>query len=130
MPKQTKQDVQQLLLDKIAELSKQVAELKQQQATQPARASRKRERGEARPDVFYVLLGVPSQGLSPQALACARILATAADVNHIPESEAMELIEAGKQSGRLRTSQDSWHIFQYYRPQLIAGDYLRMITNQ
>ena len=94
------------------------------------RASRKRERGEARPDVFYVLLGVPSQGLSPQALACARILATAADVNHIPESEAMELIEAGKQSGRLRTSQDSWHIFQYYRPQLIAGDYLRMITNQ
>jgi hypothetical protein len=74
-----------------------------------------------------VLLGIPTQGLAPQAIACARILATATDTKHIPESEAMELIEAAKKSGKLKTKQDSWHIFQYYRPQLIAGDYLRML---
>lgn len=124
----TKKPTVQDLLDRIAALSEEVASLKQQQNNQPPRAStpRKRERGQARPDVFYVLHGVPAAGLPPQAIICARILATAANVNHIPESEAMELIEAGKQSGKLKTTQDSWHIFQYYRAKLIAGDYLQM----
>lgn len=122
-----KQTVEQMLLGKIEDLTQQIAELRAAQTT-TAKVARKRERGQARPDVYYVLHAVPSQGVPPQAIACARILATAKNANHIPESEAMELIEAGKQSGRLKTNQDSWHIFQYYRPKLIGGNYLQMKT--
>lgn len=129
MAKPTKQQLEQMLLEQIAKLTERLGALEQQQQQPPAaKTARKRERGAARPEVYYVLLGVPSQGLPPQAMACARILATAADTNNIPESEAMELIEAGKQSGKLKTGQDSWHIFQYYRARLIEGDFLRMLT--
>lgn len=123
-----KPNLEQMLLEQIAALTEQVAQLKAAQDAKPAKVARKRERGQARPEVFYVLHGVPSQGLPPQAIACARILSTASNTNHIPESEAMELIEAGKQSGKLKTDQDSWHIFQYYRAKLIAGNYLQMKT--
>lgn len=129
MPKPKQPNLQQQLLDQIAELSKQVAELKQNQQQQVQTVSKKREKGQPRPDVYYVLAGIPTKGLPPQAINCARILATAADTNHIPEAEAMALIEAGKAAGKLKTTQDAWHIFQYYRPQLISGDYLVMKTS-
>lgn len=119
--------VEQMLLDQIAALSKQIAEIKAQQST-PQPAHKESKKGQPRPDVYYVLAGIPSQGLPPQAIACARILATAADVNHITEAEAMKLMDDGKAAGYLRTDQEAWRIFQYYRARLIAGNYLRMLN--
>lgn len=113
------------LLAKVQELSNELEALKQKQ--QPV-VAQKSTKGGPRPDVFYVLAGIPSKGLPPQAIVCARVLSTARDVNHISEEEAMELIERAKVEGRLRTKQGAWHIFQYYRPRLIEGDFLRMIT--
>lgn len=111
-------------------LTKQVEELKNQLEAmqQPQTQKRKVAKGAARPDVYYVLHGVPTGKMQPQAIACARILATASDVKHIPESEAMALIEAAHKDGRLKTTQDPWHIFQYYRPRLIEKDFLLMQT--
>ena len=128
MAKQTKQQLEQVLLDQIAKLVEKVDALEQKQSQPVVVVARKREIGQPRPEVYYVLQGVPTKDLPPQALACARILATAKDTRHIPESEAMALIEVGKQSGRLKTSQPSWRIFQYYRAKLISGDFLLMLT--
>jgi hypothetical protein len=128
MAKQTKKTIEQLLLDQIANLGEQIAEIRARQQVQQPVVGRKKTKGQPRPDVYYVLSGVPSQGLPPQAIACARILATAKDTNHIPEEEAMDLIESAKAAGRLHTTQDAWHIFQYYRAKLIEGNYLRMLT--
>jgi hypothetical protein len=122
MAKPKQQDLQQELLKKIAELTAEVQLLKQQ----PGKSKAKRAKGEARPDVYYVLLGVPSKGLPPQAIVCARILSAAVDSNHIPEAEAMQLIDAAHAAGKLKTDQEPWRIFQYYRPRLIEGDFLQM----
>jgi hypothetical protein len=125
MPKTTaKQDQVALLLAEVQNLRKEIETLKQQ----PPKVARKVAKGQPRPDVYYVLSGVPTQGLPPQAIACARILSSASNTNHISETEAMELIVAAAASGKLRTTQDPWHIFQYYRPRLIEGDFLRMLT--
>ncbi len=125
MPKPKKPTVEQLLA-RINELSAQLAEVKQ--TTGPTSAARRRAPGQPRAEVYYVLAGVPTGGMPPQAIAVAKILATAADTNNIPEAEAMELMEKAKESGKLRTIQGSWHIFQYYRPNLIGGNYLRQLT--
>lgn len=113
------------LMAKVQELSIELAALKQQPPT-----AQKSEKGQPRPDVYYVLAGVPTHGLPPQAIACARILATAADVNHISEAEAMNLFDKAKETGKLRTKQGAWHIFQYYRPRLIEGNYLVMRSTE
>ncbi len=123
-----KKSATQMLLEQVAALAAELTELKKQQQPVPAAIAKKNDKGQPRQDVYYVLLGVPSQGLPPQAIACARILAMAMDVNHIPESEAMELIATAKQSGKLRTQQEAWHIFQYYRARLIEGDFLKMLS--
>jgi citrate synthase len=126
MAKPKKDDIQQMMLDELAALRLKVEQLTQQQQQQPARA--KREKGQPRADVYYVLLGVPSKDVPPQAMAVARALATAPDTNHITEAEAMDLIEAYKTTGKLKTIQPAWRIFQYYRADLINGDYLLMKT--
>ena len=110
-----------LLLNEIKILRAEIDNLKQ-----PVVAAKKSTKGQPRPDVYYILAGVPSQGMPPQALACARILATAADTNHITEAEAMKLMVDAEADGRIRTTQGAWHIFQYYRPRLIGGNYLVM----
>lgn len=123
MPKQTKKTDQQSLLDQIAELRQQIVELQNKKTPTFAR----REPGQPRPGTYYKLLGVPSKGFRPQAMLCARILATATNSEHIPEAEAMALIESAKQLGRLKTVQPSWRVFAYYRAELIAGKYLQML---
>ncbi len=114
------------LIARIEELKLELDGLKQQPAAKQSVALQ--QKGGPRPDVYYVLLAVPDKGLPPQAIVCARVLSAAADAKHIPEAEAMALIEAAKASGRLRTKQGAWHIFQYYRAKLIEGNYLTMQT--
>ncbi len=118
-----KQDPTAALRRQVEELTQQVAELRKMKQT-PAKPSK----GQPRPDVYYVLHGVPTHGLAPQAIACARILSTAQNVNRITEEEAMALLVRAKTEGRLKTKQDAWHIFQYYRPRLIEGDFLKMLS--
>lgn len=121
MARQTKQQLEQALLEQVAQLRAELEVLKQQ-----PKGKAKREKGQPRPDVYYVLRGVPSQGVPPQAIACARILSAASDVNHITEAEAMKLIDDAAVAGKLKTTQEPWRIFQYYRARLIEADYLQM----
>lgn len=114
------------LAEKVSDLMAKIEVLEQRPVVAEAQISVKRKRGEARADVYYILLAVPDKGMPPQAILSARILATAADVKHIPEAEAMALFNKAAETGRLVTDQEPWRIFQYYRPRLIEGNYLLM----
>lgn len=122
---QKKEDVTELLLKKLEALEQQNAALAakvDEMSKQPQRGSRA---GQPRPNVWYELLQIPQAGATqPQGIAVAQILNMAANPKHIPEVEAMELVE--KHRDMLLTRQKPWRIFQYYRPQLITLNCLRM----
>lgn len=50
-----------------------------------------------------------------------------ADVGVLSVSEAEHMAYVKLHAERLKTRQDPWRIFQYYRPQLIAGHFIRMV---
>jgi hypothetical protein len=61
--------------------------------------------------------------LPPQARYALAILELDG-TESVSEARAMELIAEHKD--QLRTKQDPWRIFQYYRPRMIESDILRM----
>lgn len=64
------------------------------------------------------------RSLCPQARACLEIF-EAAGVDEVPESRMRGLIEENQD--RLKTRQDPWRIWQYYRPTLIRERFLRLV---
>jgi hypothetical protein len=63
--------------------------------------------------------------LPPQARACLEVLSLMPGAV-TPEPELKRAINDAKKA--IKTRQDAWRIFQYYRPRFIAEGYLRVIT--
>lgn len=80
----------------------------------------------------YVLVKDDWTGITiPQAMACLRIIKdnVAPDgegvVGSVSEESLKSLVNVRREE--LKTRQDPWRIFQYYRPQLIAAGILRLV---
>lgn len=78
----------------------------------------------------YILVKDDWTGVTiPQAIACLRIVKD----NVIEEGgvrsvkEDLLKVEITKRAGELKTRQEPWRIFQYYRPSLIAAGLLRLV---
>lgn len=89
----------------------------------------RRDRKRKLDDRTYVLGDPPTDGvqipLPPQARVCYQILVDACgEEMGVSESVLREVIM--KRAVELKTRQDPWRIFQYYRPQLIAARLVRM----
>lgn len=76
----------------------------------------------------------PALKLPPQAKTCLEFFAEMVKVRNpegenrietIPEKDVQEYVL--KEQARLKTRQDPWRIFQYYRPQLIKDGFIRLV---
>lgn len=75
---------------------------------------------------IYTLLPDPGTGIkTPQAQACYTIFRDAVNPEKktISEDQLKRAVEA--RASELKTRQDPWRIFQYYRPVLIRDKYLK-----
>lgn len=69
----------------------------------------------------------PSPLKTPQAMACLAILDSCCKENIRDGKKSLECLETDlkkliyERQAELKTKQDAWRIFQYYRPQLIAN---------
>jgi hypothetical protein len=75
----------------------------------------------------YTFLGRPAGATlkTPQAMACLKIVEESVDATTKTITEENLKAIVYTRSAELRTKQDAWRIFQYYRPQLIAGKFLK-----
>lgn len=64
-----------------------------------------------------------ANALCPQAKACLDIFMSAG-LDEIPEARMRQIVE--EQADKLRTRQDPWRIWQYYRPQLIGARWITL----
>lgn len=72
----------------------------------------------------YTVIANGTVPKTPQAVACHQILADACkETGSVTEEVLKKMVIA--RALELKTRQDPWRIFQYYRPQLIAGKCLR-----
>jgi hypothetical protein len=92
-------------------------------------ASGNKERKSSLGTRVYTLLEDPGTGLkTPQAQACMKIFKESViqdgdKKNTITEEELKRAVIARGQE--LKTRQDPWRIFQYYRPDLIKGKFIK-----
>jgi len=71
----------------------------------------------------YVYLAKQVELGTPQARACLKIIEDSCKDGQVTESVLKDAII--KRAAELKTRQDPWRIFQYYRPSLIAAGYIR-----
>lgn len=81
--------------------------------------------------IYTLLTGSKDMGLkTPQAIACVKILEESMAKSEVP-GELGTITEKDlkakiyERGAELRTRQDAWRIFQYYRPQLIQTKVLK-----
>jgi hypothetical protein len=113
--------VNDVLMAKMLELQKQLESLR---GGQKPRKQRVASGSKPRPNVNYVILntGVQWSG-TPQVGQLINILATA-PAKELDETELVKLIQAGHDKGLLRTKQEPFRIFQYYRDTLKSAGVL------
>ena len=64
------------------------------------------------------------RALCPQASVCYQIFISAG-TDEVPEARMRELVE--EHADEIKTKQDPWRIFQYYRPMLIRERLIRLV---
>lgn len=138
MAKSKQAELQEQLLqltELVGKLAAEITELKAQKPQQELELpegelppdSSFSKKGKPRPGVVYELLAVPTAEakLQPQAVKIAILLSRALDTTHITEAEAMTLVKTERARRYLKTVQDPWRIFTYYKGKLVAGNFLR-----
>lgn len=95
-------------------------------------ASNSRGGSRIRPNVGYEVIGVPKAGvkLQPQCLLMLDLVNrnTSDTKPVIAEPELQKIVAEAKSKGVLKTKQDAWRIFTYYRTDLVKAGYLREVA--
>lgn len=128
------------LVEKVGELSQQVAELKQGRSAPATRQARpKSEKGQPRPNVYYVVRGFPSDKRPPQCIRVYRALAQAApapaegeqhsrmtelDVWNALMAEPFPSTKPNPRLGAWNHVQTPYYIFKYYRADMINAEFV------
>lgn len=76
----------------------------------------------------YTVLPVPASGhglKTPQAITCLKIVTESADPTTMSITEEALKAKVIERQLEIKTRQDPWRIFQYYRPTLIASKLLK-----